>query len=183
MEIKKEIWKDIVEYKWKYQISNLWNIKSLNYLRTWKEWIMKPFLKKEWYLSIVLSSNNKRYKYYIHRLVAQAFIPNPKDKPQVNHKNWIKSDNTVENLEWCTASRNLKHKFRKLWYKPYNLWNIWKHSPISKKVNQYTKEWTFIKTWDCITDVYRKIWISRQQICKVCKFKEKSAWWFIWRYN
>lgn len=67
---------------------------------------LKPFISGPGYLKIELSINNKRHKYYIHRLVAETFIPNLENKPQVNHINRIKTDNRLNNLEWNTSSEN-----------------------------------------------------------------------------
>ena len=102
-----EVWKDIVGYEGKYQVSNLGRVKSLNYRgNTNKEVIMTITKNKNGYLKIGLSKNNKRKNYLIHRLVAQAFIDNPNKYDEVNHKDEDKSNNRVENLEWCTHKEN-----------------------------------------------------------------------------
>ena len=104
MEENIEIWKDIEGYKGLYQISNYGNVKSLNYNKTGKERILKP--KKNIYLQIMLHQNAKVKYFYIHRLVATAFILNPKNYPCVNHKDENKQNNHVDNLEWCTYQYN-----------------------------------------------------------------------------
>ena len=106
-----EIWKDIPDYEGLYQVSNLGNIKSLNYNNTKKEKLLKTKHDKRGYLAIELRNKGKRYYTRVHRLVAMAFIPNPNNYPQVNHINGIKSDNRVYNLEWCSVSKNTKHAF------------------------------------------------------------------------
>lgn len=101
-----EIWKDVKGYEGLYQVSNLGRIKSFNYMNTGKEKILKNRLDKGGYYSIVLYKNGKYINKKVHRLVAEAFIPNLDNLPQVNHKDENKLNNRVDNLEWCTAKYN-----------------------------------------------------------------------------
>jgi len=177
-----EIFKDIPEWEWLYQASNLWNIKSMNYRRSWKETILKYAKNRYWYNHTNLSRNWISKTFVIHRLIALTFVPNLENKPQVNHINWIKADNKSENLEWCTASENVRHRFDVLGHKSYNKWQFWKDCVHSKKVNQYTKDWVFIKTWGAIIDVEIELCIHNTSITNCCKWRLKSAGWFKWEY-
>ena len=111
-----EIWKDIEGYEGIYQVSNLGRIKRLEGCyycghrneqnKHIQEQIMKPYQDKKGYLHIALSNGNERKHYMVHRLVANAFIPNPNNLQFINHKSEIKTENFVENLEWCDAKYN-----------------------------------------------------------------------------
>ena len=98
---EKEIWADIVGYEGLYMVSSLGNIKSLK-----KGLIRKQSDNGNGYKCISLYKNNKSKTFYVHRLVAQAFIPNPNNLPQVNHKDENPSNNCVNNLEWCDSKYN-----------------------------------------------------------------------------
>lgn len=179
--MKTEIWKDIEWYGWLYQISNFGNVKSIRYNRTR---ILK-YSKPHWYAQVKLPKQS----FKIHRLVAQAFIPNPDNKPYVNHKNWIRNDNRVENLEWCTASENLYHSIHTLWNKtnfhinPPSKWKFWFNNKSSIAITQYSKEWIFIKHWWGACDASRNLLIWQPLITRCCKWNLKSAGWFIWKYK
>ncbi len=100
-----EKWKDISGFEGLYKVSNYGNIKSVHL--NWKN--MKHGRNPKGYHIVILSKNGIRHSYKIHRLVAQAFIPNPNHLPQVNHVNGNKDDNHWYNLEWCSCKDNIKH--------------------------------------------------------------------------
>ena len=111
-----ERWCDIPEYEGKYQISNLGRIKSLSRTSNnrngsfkTKEIIMKPMKASNGYLIACLWKNNKQKKFIIHKLVADAFIPNPNGYKEINHKDENKENNIVDNLEWCNHKYNMNY--------------------------------------------------------------------------
>lgn len=143
--MENEIWKDIPGYIGKYQASNLGRIKSLSRRinskalngRVIKERILKHYTKPNKYQSIDLGQRNTRS---IHRLVAMAFLPNPLNKPCVNHIDGNPSNNKVENLEWCTYSENELHSHRVLGKKPSIPAHVYlkgKKCQNSKRVGQF----------------------------------------------
>jgi hypothetical protein len=107
--MREEIWRDVLGYEGLYQVSNTSRIKSLRRRGTIKDLFLSPCLNGSGYEVISLHKEKKQKIAFVHRLIAAAFIPNPKNKPNINHINGIKSDNRLENLEWCTQKENLIH--------------------------------------------------------------------------
>ena len=108
-----EIWKDIKNYEGLYQVSNFGNIKSLTFKNkqgTYKrELILKKALGKNGYHKVILQKDRNRKTVSVHRLVAEAFIPNPENKKCVNHLDCNRTNNRIDNLEWCTHSENVRY--------------------------------------------------------------------------
>jgi hypothetical protein len=105
----KREWKNIEDYEKRYAVSNEGYVKSFIRYK-----LLKPFKNKKGYLCVTLCEfYNKEYR-RVHRLVAEAFLPNPKNKPEINHKDGNKENNRVDNLEWVTCSENMKHRRNKL---------------------------------------------------------------------
>lgn len=101
-----EIWKDVVGFEGLYQVSNLGNVRS-------ERKVLKPLKRRHGYLSVFLYDRKGDYKQVsIHRLVAEAFIPNPNGYAEVNHKDECKTNNVATNLEWCTHKQNSSHGTR-----------------------------------------------------------------------
>lgn len=160
-----EVWKDIKGYEGKYKISNLGNVKSVK-----KQIILKPIIHKKGYLRVALYKKNKSKRYLIHRLVAEAFIENPNNYMEINHKDENKQNNNVSNLEWCSRSYNVNYGTR--------------NKSTSKNINQYDMQGNFIKKWESIKEVERQLGINNAHICQCCKQNEryKTAGGYIWRY-
>ncbi len=165
-----EIWKDIPEYEWMYQVNNLWLIKSFKHKKNWK--LLTPIKDTNWYFFVSLLILWKPKYFRINRLVAEAFIENPDNKPQVNHINWIKTDNRVENLEWCTP-----------WYNQTHAYEMWLKTPSSKTVIQYTLNFEIIREWESTVSIFKNLWLHTSNISNCCNWKKKTCWWFIWRYK
>lgn len=154
-----EIWKPIKGYEGLYQVSNLGRIKSL---KRGKEKILSPGFDGK-YLFVLLWRDAISTHHKVHRLVAEAFIPNPFNLPQVNHKDECGINNVLSNLEWCSGQYNIDYS-------------------QSIPINQYTKDYVFIKQWKSINEAGRQTSVAISSICKVCKGERKSAGGFIWRY-
>lgn len=108
--MEEEIWKDVIGFEGKYQVSNFGNVRSLNYDRSHKIKNMSlTYNKNNGYLELKFHIRPKCYYKIVHRLVAEAFIPNPDNLPEVNHKDENKKNNCVDNLEWCTGKYNVNY--------------------------------------------------------------------------
>lgn len=169
---EKEIWKDIEGYEGLYKISNMGNVKSLNYNHTGKEGILKNYKDTGGYLFIGLFKDGKRKNCIIHRLVAEAFIPNPDNLPEVNHKDENKSNNRADNLEWCSRQYN----------NTYNDRAKKAGKKISKPVIGINKVSGLILEFPSAMEAERKLGVSNSSIIQCCKGKKNSAGGFYWKY-
>lgn len=183
MSILIEVRRNIKGYEWLYMASDWGRIKSLLF---WKEKIMKQSRLPKGYMFVILWKNNKCTHKYVHRLKAIAFHPNPENKRTVNHLDGNPSNNWYnaygkDNVAWATDSEQHQHAYKTLRRKNPSAGKFWKNNPTSKKVNQYTLTWEFIKRWDSMADIQRKLWYNYVAISMCCSWKYKTSRWYIWK--
>lgn len=180
----KEIWKPVRNYEGLYEVSNMGRVKSVERMK-WcgkgyykaPERILKLKKRKDGYLQIKLHKDGAEKVYLVHRLVSEAFIPNPNNLPEVNHKDEDKTNNHIDNLEFCSRLYNntyngrAKKAGKKLAEK------------LSKPVYSISKESGLITYWKSATVASRQIGISQSNICACLKGKRKSAGGFYWQYS
>lgn len=180
-----EVWKDIRGYEGFYQSSTFGRVRSLDRwvkcpngsIRCCKGKILKPVTNKYGYLKVGLWKNGKVKNFLVHRLVAEAFLPNPENLPCVNHKDENKLNNNVNNLEFCDCKYNINFGTRteKVIAKNTN-------GKLSKKVLQYTLDGQFVREWKSIRECGRNGFIQ-QAVAACCQGKRKKHKDFIWKYK
>ena len=171
----KEIWKDKKYYEGHYQVSNFGRVKSIKF---GKERILKLRTdKKTGYLHVVLCKDGKVKEFTVHRLVAEAFLPNPHNYPCVNHKDENKLNNSVSNLEWCTHKYNSNYgtAIQRNSQKRIN-------GKCSKKVYQYTLDGQFVKEWESTAECDRNGY-NHGNVAACCRGELKKYKGFIWKYK
>lgn len=185
----KEIWKPIKGYEDKYEISNFGNVKSLYLINRQTKMKREKILKQHMtcgYLKVILRKENKMKNYLVHRLVAETFIPNPENKPQVNHINGYKLNNNVSNLEWVTRSENVNHAWINGLHEKTRMIvkeNMKKATnSLKKAIEQYDLDNNYIRSWDSISDASRMYNISPTNIKNACKGIYKTSCGYIWKY-
>lgn len=182
-----ETWADIDGYEKLYQVSTLGRVRSLDRLvrngngyRLRKGRILKPQLNGSGYQQVHLSKDGNAKNYQVHQLVAQAFIPNPLQLPQVNHINENKVDNRVENLEWCDRSYNCNFGTRNV-----RLAKALKGKPniaLSKRVAQINPQTNeVIKIWSSTAECQRHGY-NQGHIAECCQGKRKTHHSYKWKY-
>ena len=167
-----EIWKDVDGYVGFYKISNFGRLKSL-YKK--EEIIIKPHIYKNGYCRVRLWDREKR-KFkdaYIHRLVANAFLENPQNLPEVNHKDENKENNCVDNLEWCTSKYNANYGTR-------NKRMI--KQKCSKAVIMLDLSGNELKRFESLGDASRETGFDISAIIRVCKGRQKTSMGYKWKY-
>ena len=171
----KTIWKDVIGYSGIYQVSNTGLVKRLlkRGRNGEKEHLIKPHITKGYvYVTLVNRPYQKDKQYLLHRLVAETFIPNPNNYPEVNHKDENKQNNNVNNLEWCTHSYNMAYKNARLR----------QGISCSNPVEQRTIDGILIATYVSVPIAARINNVDVSCIIKCCNHKQKSASGYIWEY-
>ena len=177
-----ELWKDIEGFEGLYQVSTWGNVRSLDrwvadkngIKHFYKGKILKPTHNKQGYFIASLYKNGEQFYFQVHRLVAITFIPNPKNKPQVNHKDEVKSNNYRTNLEWMTSKENHNYGTRNRRAGESN-----KNGKRSKKVYQYNLQGDLINIWASTRELERNGY-DRRTILKCCKGKGKTYKNSVW---
>ena len=171
----KEIWKDIKGYEGLYQVSNTGKIKRTRFVNkntNRKQERLKVFkLSKDGYFLVALYKNSKGKFFRVNRIVAETFLLNTDNKPEVNHKNGIKTDNNVEKLEWTTRSANHLHRARVL------------RKGRIREISQYTLDGEYIASYPSIQVASEKTGIDGTNICRVLKGLRNKAGNYKWKYG
>ena len=175
-----EIWKDIKGFEGKYQISNLGRVKSLPKLKRNKYGVISTpeIIMKTWETDGYVRVNLRRddgsvFNAKVHRLIAEAFIPNPENKPQINHINTIRNDNRIENLEWCTQSENNNN--------PLTIQHLKQNTRnIPKPVMRITKDGYMMGIYKSLKIAENETNIKRKQIGDVVSGKRNSTGGYKW---
>ena len=182
--------RDVVGYEGLYEVDNQGNVFSLNYKNTDCKAKRKVCISKQGYLVVNLSKNGKVKSHRVHRLVAEAFIENPMNLPQVNHKDEDKKNNCVENLEFCDQLYNNHYsgctekaiaavKRKQSWKKGQQI----SAKVRSKAVLQYRKDKEFVAEYPSIQEASRQTGIANESISKCCLGKIKSCGGYVWEYK
>jgi len=172
--MQEEFWRPVVGYEGLYEVSNLGKVRSLNYHKQrGRIELMKPSLVWDGHLRVHLSKEGRARNKLVHRLVAEAFIPNQQMLPQINHKNEIKDDNRVENLEWCTLSYNMQYGTRV------------SRIAQSKRIPilQLSKRGEFVARYNSIVEAVERTGIPRHHIIDCARGRRKSTGGYKWKYD
>lgn len=171
------LWKGIVGFG-NYEVSNYGDIRNIT-----TGHFRKLVLTRKGYHTVDFSVGKKHYNFKVHRLVALHFISNPNNYPQVNHKNGIKSDNYIDNLEWCTNSMNTLHSFRVLGRIHPALGKFGSNSLSAKSVKQYSLSGDFICMYGSIIEASKQTNTSSSNISLCANNLRANAGGYVWKFN
>lgn len=190
------MFKEIPWFEWRYSISKDWVVVSISdyrmFICEWKilKWhlIRAPYFDKNWYKRVSLTLKNwSRKWYWVHQLVMLTYVwPYPSSNHQINHKNWDKSDASLENLEYVTPLENSNKKnpsnIYPKWKNHWWYWRKWKLSKLSKPVWQF-KDWELVATYEWLADCARKTWFNPSNIwCVIHWTRQNQCHWFTFKY-
>lgn len=184
-----EIWKDIEGYEGLYKVSNLGNVLSLNFgarnrILSGIQRTLKGARSSSGYYHVQLYKNGTVSTKLIHILVASAFIPNPNNKLEVNHKDGNKANNAASNLEWATRKENLEHAYNTgLKRRGPRRGFLGRLNPLSKPVYQFDKNNVLIKKWDSSYDAYKGTGYKQDCIRSCAGGYMKTYKGYIWKYT
>lgn len=171
-----EIWKTVKGYEGLYEVSNLGNVRSLDYHNWGVVRNLTPVMDCHGYMRVCLCKNNKQRNGLVHRMVAQAFLENPLELPQINHINENKSDNRVENLEWCDCLHNNNHGTRN------ERISKSKRNTKCKKVIQMDLQGNFIREWVSLNEIMRVLGFNAAFVARCCHGVKPTAYGYRWQY-
>jgi hypothetical protein len=191
MEADKEIWKEVDGYEGLYKVSSYGNVLSLKYCGSNRKHLLAPNPDHKGYLMVYLSKRGKRKTFKVHRLVASAFIPNPHNLPQVNHKDENKQNNHADNLEWCDSAYNVNYgtannrrveTIKKSGWQPEHMEKLHAKNRIPVLMI-HPQTGNVLKRYKCGQEAAIENNINKSSIYQVCKHIRKTAGGYIWRYE
>lgn len=177
-----EVWKAVKGYEGLYEVSNSGKVRTLphttNGITVPSTELKTSMHKSHRYIRLRLYKNGESKDYMLHRLVAQAFVPNPCNKPQINHIDGDRANNSASNLEWCTQAENNRHAI------DMGLQNPWiMIQARKKKILQISMSGEVVKEWESMTEAAKALGLQVSNISHCCKGRIKSTGGYKWQLS